>query len=133
MAGVWSILARPPAGGRRSRWSASAAVDPIATARRLLAWRDALVFLGWDPESVTGAPRISSLAAVTREVSAIAPILPGAEEEHLNARLSAFDVKREHVRLVERVRIDALRCAYARQRPNAVAQPCGVFELKLLS
>ncbi len=44
-------------------WSASAAVDPFATARRLLAWRDALAMGGWRGGGT--ARRLRALSAVT--------------------------------------------------------------------
>lgn len=46
-------------------WSASAAIDPLAASRRLLAWRDFLFIQGWRGEEVPGAPRLAALAALT--------------------------------------------------------------------
>jgi len=48
-------------------WSASARVDPVATAERLLAWRDSLRLCGWRGDG--GAWRLRTLAAVTAGVS----------------------------------------------------------------
>lgn len=52
-------------------WSQSAEVDPLATARTLLAWRDALWADGWRGQPL--APRLEQLARVT---AAVAPGLP---------------------------------------------------------
>ena len=67
----------PTIRGTAGFWSESAAVDPLSVARRLLAWRDALVIQGWRGEEVPGAPRLSALAAVTREA------LPGPADRLL--------------------------------------------------
>lgn len=45
-------------------WSASAAVDPLAVARRLLQWRDLLLLHGWAGQPVS--PRLTALAEVTQ-------------------------------------------------------------------
>jgi ATP-dependent helicase/nuclease subunit B len=52
-------------------WSASAEVDPFATARRLLQWRDALAMSGWRGEG--NEPRLAALARLT---AGCAPGLP---------------------------------------------------------
>lgn len=44
-------------------WSASAAVDPFATARRLIQWRDTLAMGGWREGGKE--PRLAALAALT--------------------------------------------------------------------
>ncbi|MFN7989762.1 MAG: PD-(D/E)XK nuclease family protein [Thermoanaerobaculia bacterium] len=58
-------------------WSASASVDPLSAARRLLAWRDSLFLQGWRGENVPRAARLSALSAVTREA------LPGTVDRLL--------------------------------------------------
>jgi hypothetical protein len=57
----------PAVRGTEGFWSASASVDPLAVARRLLAWRDGLLLQGWRGEAIPGAPRLAALAAVTRD------------------------------------------------------------------
>ncbi|MGE5359155.1 MAG: PD-(D/E)XK nuclease family protein [Bacteroidales bacterium] len=52
-------------------WSRSAAVDPFATARRLLQWRDTLIMGGW-----RGKGRARTLAELARVMSGCAPGLP---------------------------------------------------------
>ncbi len=47
-------------------WSGSATVDPFATARRLLSWRDFLLLQGWRGQEIGGCPRLSALASVTQ-------------------------------------------------------------------
>ena len=47
-------------------------------------------------------------AVDAREVGAVAPVLPGAEEEHLDTGIAAFLMDREHVGFFQRARIDAL-------------------------
>ena len=50
-------------------WSASAAVDPLGTARMLLEWRDALWMAGWRGEPLR-AGRLAALARVTADALA---------------------------------------------------------------
>ena len=69
----------PTIRGTEGFWSESASVDPLAVARRLLAFRDALLREGWRGDEVPGAPRLSALAAVTREA------LPGPVDRLLAA------------------------------------------------
>jgi hypothetical protein len=57
----------PAVRGSEGFWSTSASIDPLAVARRLLAWRDILFVQGWRGEEVPGAPRLAALAAVTRD------------------------------------------------------------------
>ena len=42
-------------------------------------------------------------------IGAVAPVLAGAEEEHLDAGLAALLEETEDIRLVHRLRVDALR------------------------
>ena len=66
-----------------------------------------------------------------RIIRAIAPVLPGAEEEHLDARLSALLVRGKHVRLFDTVRIDHLIGGDVRQRPQPVAKLGGLLIILL--
>ena len=43
-----------------------------------------------------------------REIGAVAPVLAGAEEEHLDADLAALLGETEDIRLLDRLGIDAL-------------------------
>lgn len=54
----------PALRARAGFWSASAEVDPLGTARTLLAWRDALWMAGWRGEALR-VGRIPALAEVT--------------------------------------------------------------------
>src|SRR5580700_1928727 len=57
-----------------------------------------------------------------REVGAVAPVLPGAEEEDLHAGLPALGMHGEDIGLGKRLWIDRLVLADRRQRADAVAQ-----------
>src|SRR5262249_30233848 len=61
-----------------------------------------------------------------------APILPGAEEEHLDAGLPALLVAGEEVGFLDRPRIDPLRTLDERERCNAVAINGGRLEVEPL-
>ena len=65
-----------------------------------------------------------------REIGAVAPVLPVAEEEHLDAELAGLLVEGEHVRLLDRLRVDALHALDRRERrePVAVARRALEFE-----
>src|SRR5262249_53289861 len=52
----------------------------------------------------------------------VAPVLAGAEEEHLHAGMRALTVEREHIGLREARRVDALARIDMAHRANAVAQ-----------
>jgi hypothetical protein len=56
-------------------WSASAEVDPLGTASKLLQWRDYLKIYGWQGQKCS--PRLGELAQVTQEV------LPGIPDRLL--------------------------------------------------
>ena len=62
------------------------------------------------------------VAVVTREVGPVAPILSGAEEEHLYASLASFCMSSEQVGLVEGGGINALRGLDVAHRLQPVAQ-----------
>src|SRR5262249_22608541 len=55
-------------------------------------------------EHLAGAERSVGLG----KIRAVAPVLAGAEEEHLDAVEPAVLVRREHVRLLDAARVDAL-------------------------
>lgn len=67
----------PAVRGTEGFWSASASIDPLAVARRLLAWRDVLLLQGWRGEAIPGAGRLAALSAVT------CGALPGAVDRLL--------------------------------------------------
>jgi len=57
-------------------WSRSLRMDPWATARTLLAWRDELVGLGWTPEQNWCEPRLADLASASRRADQLPPGFP---------------------------------------------------------
>jgi hypothetical protein len=67
------------------------------------------------------APRRLDRRVGLGEIGAVAPVLAGAEEEHLDAVLSAFLMDREDVRFLDRLRVDALMALDMRQCGEAVA------------
>ena len=70
-------------------------------------------------------------AVGAREVGAVAPVLAGAEEEHLDAGIAALLMDCEQVRFLERARIDALLRLDRRQRRQAIAIERGTLELEI--
>src|SRR5471032_263203 len=56
-----------------------------------------------------------------REIGAVAPVLSGAEEEHLDAIVAAGLMQREYVGFFDVARIDALMRLDRRERREAVA------------
>ena len=67
-----------------------------------------------------------------REIGAVAPVLPGAEEEHLHAIVAAGLMDREHVGILDAAQIDALLRLDRRQRREAVAIDRRAFEIERL-
>ncbi len=65
-----------------------------------------------------------------RKIGAVAPVLVGAEEEHLDAELPRLLGDREHVGFGDRARIDALLALDRRERADAVAQPRRALEIE---
>src|SRR5215468_10446748 len=57
-----------------------------------------------------------------REVGAIAPVIAGAEDEHLDAGLPRLLVRGEDIRLFDAVRVDALARLDVRERGQAIAK-----------
>ncbi len=76
--------------------------------------------------------RLAAPGVDAREIGLIAPVLKGAEEEGLNARLPALHRQGEDVRLLEGARIDPLPRADVRHRRDAVAQHGGGFVIQPL-
>ena len=64
------------------------------------------------------------------EISAIAPVLTGAEEEHLNAGKAALLVKSEDIGFLDAARVDALMRLNGRERRQAIAVDRGAFEIE---
>ena len=64
---------------------------------------------------------MANVRSALREVGAVAPVLAGAEEEHLNARLPAVLVGGEHVGFLDALGIDGLVGGDVSQRPEPVA------------
>lgn len=54
-------------------WSRSLAMDPWSTARKLLAWRDELIGLGWNPNADWTEVRLAQLAVACRQASDTPP------------------------------------------------------------
>ena len=67
-----------------------------------------------------------------REIGAVAPVLPGAEEEDLDDRLAALLVAGEEIGLLEGPRIDALRALDMGEGREAVAIDGGGLEIEPL-
>ena len=67
-----------------------------------------------------------------REIGAVAPVLAGAEEEHLHAEEAAVLVHGEHVGLLDAARVDALLRLHRRERGEAVAIDRGALEVERL-
>ena len=66
-------------------WSRSLSMDPWATARTVLAWRDELIGLGWRADAPWTGRRLADLAAASRASIALAPGLPDRFEAVLGA------------------------------------------------
>ena len=65
-----------------------------------------------------------------RKIGAVAPVLVGAEEEHLDAELPRLLGDGEHVGLGNRARIDALLALDRGERADAVAQAGRALEIE---
>ena len=129
----WSAHARPAPSSRRACGTETSTLKPAltdsASASRcgLLdlvrqqdqSWRRLVVVELREERAQHFLRREGLLGA--REIGAVAPVLPGAEEEHLDAGIAAFLVDREHVGFFHRARIDALLRLDRRQRGEAVA------------
>ena len=66
-----------------------------------------------------------------REIGAVAPVLAGAEEEHLDADLPALLMDGEDVGLLDALRVDALVALHMRQRRQPVAIDRGPLEIEI--
>ncbi len=84
-----------------------------------------------------GQKRLQHLARLQGAVGAgiervVAPVLAGAEEEHLHAGRPAFLMDGEDVRLLHRARVDPLSALHGGERGEAVAQGGGALEFQFL-
>ena len=79
-----------------------------------------------------GAEHLAGVEALVgaREIGAVAPVLTGAEEEHLDAELPGLFGDGENIGLLDAARIDALRALDGGERGDAVAQPRGALEFE---
>ena len=68
-------------------WSRSLAMDPWATARALLAWRDELIGQGWQDDRPWQEVRLAELARASADATNLAPGL----SDRISAILNAFD------------------------------------------
>ena len=66
-----------------------------------------------------------------RIVGSVAVVVPAAVEEHLHADLATFLVRRDHVRVVDRVGVDPLPCPDMSHRLEAVAQDGSALEVEI--
>src|SRR5690606_26802728 len=67
-----------------------------------------------------------------RKVGAVAPVLPRAEEEHLDAALAAFLVNGENIRFLDPLRVYALMALHVGKRSKAVAIDGRALEIERL-
>ena len=65
-----------------------------------------------------------------RKIGTVAPVLPGAEEEHLDAGEAALLMQGKDVRLLDAARIDPLVRLNRRERGQAVAVDGGMLEVE---
>ncbi len=79
-------------------------------------------------ENLGGLHRLVGLG----EIGPVAPVLPVAEEEHLDAELARLLVEGEDVRLLDRMGVDALHALDGGERRQPVAGPGGALELHVL-
>ena len=70
------------------------------------------------------------LARLAREERAVAPILSGAEEEHLHASLAALAEGREKIGFHKGGRIDPLRRLHLIESAQSIAQFGGALEIE---
>lgn len=82
-------------------WSRSLAMDPWATARTVLGWRDELVGLGWRAESAWVARRLADLATASLASTSLARGLPDRFEAVLCALDSAVATPLACIRLID--------------------------------
>src|ERR1019366_894734 len=66
-----------------------------------------------------------------RKIGAVAPVLPGAKKESLDAGIAALLMEGEHVGFLARARINALLRLDRRQRGETVAVEGGGFKFEL--
>ena len=81
--------------------------------------RRRLVVVELRHEGATRPPPATSTCRRLREIGAVAPVLPVAEEEHLDAELARLLVEGEDVRILDGLRVDALHALDRRRAPRA--------------
>lgn len=84
-------------------WSRSLAMDPWATARTVLGWRDELIGLGWRPGEFWKERRLADLAAASLASPGVAPGLPDRLAAVLEALEGCTAAPVERIRLIDRV------------------------------
>src|SRR4029079_6663036 len=93
-------------------------------------WRNRLVVIKLRQERAQDF-RYRQCLVGAREIRSIAPILPGAEKEYLDAGLAAFLRQAEDIGLVHPLRIDALLGSDETHRLDTVAIARGALEIEL--
>lgn len=82
-------------------WSRSLAMDPWATARVLLAWRDELIGQGWRDDARWEAPRLSDLARASAAAINLAPGLSDRVAAVLDGLEGVAAVPLSRIRLID--------------------------------
>src|SRR2546430_17252728 len=88
-----------------------------------------LVVVELRQEGAQNLPR-TQRAVGLREIGAVAPVLAGAEEEHLHAKEAAVLMYGKHVGLLDAARVDALVRLHGRERSEAGAVDRGAPQLQ---
>ena len=73
---------------------------------------------------------VRQIGGLARKIWLVAPVLSGAEEEHLNANIAALAINGEQIGLDERRGIDALRRLDLAHGAEPIAELCGAFEIE---
>ena len=82
-------------------WSGSLAMDPWATARTVLGWRDELVGLGWRADATWSGRRLADLAAASLASTSLAPGLPDRFVAVLGALGGCAESPLSRIRLID--------------------------------
>ncbi len=82
-------------------WSRSLAMDPWATARTVLGWRDELVGLGWRADAAWAEPRLADLAVAFLASTDLPPGLPDRMEAVLGALGGSVSSPVSRIRLID--------------------------------
>lgn len=83
-------------------WSRSLAMDPWATSRTLLQWRDRLVELGWKPDGGWQSRRLADLAAAEGAAADLPPGIADRTTALLQVLETAVSPPVRRVRLIDR-------------------------------